>query len=768
MTNNAEQNDIASAQDASTRSASGAARDMGPRGAAGNIGDVGGVEDMVSRGGNHPGDQRPPEEIARRQALLHDRAGRPADSLPLKVTLKAFWRMLLSFWGSKDSRKAWLLLALIISLTGGSVYLATAINSWYKTFWDTIQEYDLPGFKQQLLVFVLLATIHVLVTVYNAYLKSCLAINWRTWLTGKTMQMWLRQDNYFKLQLTDKNTDNPDQRIAEDLNLFVSSTIVLILGTATDLAMMVTFGIVLWDLSSAVDITVWGYQIHLPDGYMCYLALIYAIIGTALTFYLGKPLVRLNFRQQRYEADFRFSLIRVRENSESIALYKGEKEEGQHLDNSFASLVGNYIKLIVCTKRLGFLTLGYAQTAVIFPMLISAPLYFAKIITMGSIMQINSAFGRVQDSLSTLVSNFSSWASWKAVVDRLSLFYLSLEEMEHIQCLPVQHEAPETTASASATTSTAASATAAASTTAASSAASATAAASTTAASTAAAVCSALQLKHLSVQSPVGKTLLTDLSLVLKPGESLLIRGASGCGKSTLLKAIAGIWPYAQGEVSYCSSGSVLFLSQRPYLPQGSLLVAATYPSQVSSDPVTKQEQLAKATFFFNKLGLAHLVANLEQVDSWTHMLSLGEQQRVAIVRALLNRPAILFLDEATSAMDEQNESFVYDYLRKELPETTIISVGHRSTLLSKHDLVLSYQGHSSGDIAAATPAATPAATQAATPAAAAEASAAKASAAEAPAPASASASVSHGAYTLTTTAALLAELKTQQELRTE
>ena len=229
---------------------------------------------------------------------------------------------------------------------------------------DTIQNYDIDGFKQKLVVFATLASIHVLVTVYNAYLQSCLAINWRKWLTGKTMDRWLSNDNYYKLQLTDKKTDNPDQRIAEDLNLFVSSTIGLILGTATDLAMMVTFGIVLWNLSSAVDITVLGYELSLPDGYMCYLALLYAIIGTYLTFYLGKPLVKLNFRQQRYEADFRFSLIRVRENSESISMYKGEEEENKYLRHSFSDLVTNYIKLIVCTKRLGFLTLGYAQTAV--------------------------------------------------------------------------------------------------------------------------------------------------------------------------------------------------------------------------------------------------------------------------------------------------------------------------------------------------------------------------------------------------------------------
>lgn len=561
---------------------------------------------------------------------------RGIDSLPLKVTLKAFFLMLKSYWGCKDSIKSWILLVVIISLTSGSVYIATSINSWYKEFWDTIQNYDIDGFKHQLIIFVILASIHVVVSVYNAYLKSCLAINWRTWLTGKTMTRWLESDNYYKLQLADKNTDNPDQRIAEDLNMFVSSTIVLIIGTATDLAMMISFGVVLWQLSSAVDITIMGMSIHLPDGYMCYLALLYAILGTALTFYLGKPLVKLNFRQQRYEADFRFSLIRVRENSESIALYKGEEEENKYLRQSFSDLVANYIKLIVCTKRLGFLTLGYSQTAVIFPMLISAPLYFAKIITMGSIMQISSAFGRVQDSLSTLVSNFTSWASWKSVVDRLALFYLSMEEVEKLRCIAIEKNATK------------------------------------------------LEVRDLQIKSPRDKLLLEHVNLDLSSGESLLIRGASGCGKSTLIKALAGIWPYTQGQVRYLNEAKVLFLSQKPYLPQGSLRLAASYPSAPIEDGRTEQ--------FFKLVGLEHLIPHLDEVDTWSHILSLGEQQRVAIVRALLNQPDMLFLDEASSAMDEQSESLVYDLLNQYLPQCIMISVGHRSTLIAKHKLVLTYQ----------------------------------------------------------------------------
>lgn len=600
----------------------------------------------------------------------HDKAApnkRTADSLPLKVTLKAFWRMLISYWGCKDSLPAWLLLGAIVTLTGGSVYLATRFNSWYKAFWDTIQEYNLDGFKMQLMMFAILATIHVCITVYNAYLRSCLAIRWRTWLTGKTMDHWLKSRNYYKLQLLDRNTDNPDQRIADDLNLFVSATIGLIIGTGSDIATLFTFGYVLWGLSNAVDVTVMGHTISLPDGYMLYLALAYAVLGTLFTFLLGKPLVKLNFRQQRYEADFRFSLIRVRENSESVALYQGEKQENIYLRQSFGQLVQNYIRLIVCTKRLGFFTLGYAQTAVLFPILIAAPLYFTKVITIGSIMQISAAFSQVQSSLSTLISNFTDWASWKAVVDRLSLFHMSMEEVEQVNCLEIKKDKP------------------------------------------------CFEVNDLEVQSPQGELLLADLKLSLNEGEALLIRGPSGCGKSTLVKALAGIWPYAAGDVHYKKDAKSLFLSQRPYIPQGTLRVAAYYPEALplNKDNEADKSDLMKLDFgklnheevaklidkeesdrlehYFKLVGLEHLIPMLDTKDTWSHILSLGEQQRIAVVRALLNKPDLLFMDEASSAMDEALEELVYDLLRKELNKTTIISVGHRSTLLSKHDVILTY-----------------------------------------------------------------------------
>lgn len=556
------------------------------------------------------------------------------DSLPLKYSIRAFFKIAVPYWKTRDSLVSWILLGLIIALTTGAIYLATAFNSWYKSFWDTIQNYDVPGFKHYLLMFVILATIHVVVSVYNAYLRSRLAIRWRRWLTDHVMHEWLSDDAYYKMQLADRNTENPDQRISEDLNAFVSNSISLLLGTATDLAMIGTFGVVLWDLSHSVTLTLWNDDtITLPDGYLLYLAIVYALAGTVFTFLFGRPLVKLNFRQQRYEADFRFSLIRVRENSESISLYKGEREEERILSARFKDVVVNYIKLITCTKRLGFFTLSYAQLAVIFPILVAAPMYFAKIITMGSIMQISSAFGRVQDSLSTLIDNFTSWAAFKADIDRLALYFDSMEAADRVHCLEPEKDG------------------------------------------------AVFKVEALEVRTPAQQQLCRELSMKLNSGDRLLIRGRSGCGKSTLIKTIAGIWPYASGNVNFPEKASTLFLSQRPYLPLGTLRQAAAYPGTPEQDGRVEQ--------YLDLLGLSRLKEYLDVDDNWSQSLSLGEQQRIAVIRALLLKPDVVFLDEASSAMDEQSEKVAYTLLSENLPSSIIVSVGHRSTLRAFHNLTL-------------------------------------------------------------------------------
>ena len=579
------------------------------------------------------------EEQRRKDPALEDRL-HGSDSLPLLLSIRSFFRIAVPYWKSRDSIRAWILLALIIGLTAGAIWIATAINSWYKAFWDTIQNYDIPGFKHQLLIFVILASIHVVVSVYNAYLRSRLAIRWRRWLTEKVMGEWLSDDAYYRMQLVDRKTENPDQRISEDLNSFVSGTISLLLGTASDLAMIGTFGVVLWDLSHSVTLTLWNdAKITLPDGYLLYLAIVYAVGGTALTFLFGKPLVKLNFRQQRREADFRFSLVRIRENSESVSLYHGEDEEGRILGSRFRALVSNYLKLIACEKRLGFFTLGYAQLAVIFPILVAAPMYFAKIITMGSIMQISSAFGRVQDSLSTVINNFSSWASFKADVDRLALFFDSMARADAVKCLKPEEKG------------------------------------------------GSFKALGLEVRTPQGQVLCPGISLELKPGDRLLVRGRSGCGKSTLVRAIAGIWPFAEGSITYPANARALFLSQRPYLPLGTLREACCYPGKPADVQKGEVERWLEA------LGLGAFIGRLDQEDNWAQILSLGEQQRVAIARALLQKPGLLILDEATSALDPALEERACTLLARELPKAIVVSVGHRPSLARFHNLSLDCDG---------------------------------------------------------------------------
>ena len=559
---------------------------------------------------------------------------------PVKHLWSNFWRLLKPYWVSPEGRKGWLLLVVVLCLMAGTVYLSKQFNEWYNSFWNALQNYDLPGVTRYLLLFCVLATFHVAVSVYLSYYQQMLSIKWRQWLTQHVMTTWLNKGNYYRLQLTDKKTDNPDQRIAEDVNQFVSNTLDLSLGILRDIAMLFTFITVLWTLSTPLDFTLLGHAIHLPQGYMVWLALGYAIAGTALTFFIGRPLVGLTFSQQRLEADFRYALIRLRENAESVALYKGEQEEDKVLDLRFSNVVKNYFQLMRRRKKIGFFVLGYNQTAVIFPILVSLPSYFAKVIQIGGIMQISGAFGHVLDSLSTLVNNYTALAQWKAVVDRLATFQKGMDYAEQLPSIQPERVGEQ------------------------------------------------LRLHDLKVNHPLNGALMQAANWQLNPGESLLIQGPSGCGKSTLMRTLAGLWPFAQGSVDYPAEGSVLFLSQKPYLPLGTLREALCYPLSPQPDEVLLP--------LLEQVGLGAFVSRLDAHDLWSHMLSVGEQQRVAFARALLVKPALLFMDEASSALDEQSEAHLYGLLKSQLPHSILVSVGHRSTLQPFHTRLLRWQegGH--------------------------------------------------------------------------
>ena len=557
------------------------------------------------------------------------------ESLRLRQTVSAFFKIAVPYWKTKESIPGWLQFIGILIFTGITIYLAKMFNDWYKEFWDNVQNYNMNGFYGGLYLFLFLATLHVVNVVYKSYVVSALSIRWRKWLTVNFTKRYLDDSTYYRLQLTDQKTDNPDQRIAEDLNTFVTLTIGIIVRLITSSAMLVTFAIILWGLSSRVEgVTVAGFTFNLPDGYLFYLALIYAVCGTLITFIIGKPLALLHFRQQRFEADYRYSLIRLRENGEAVALYKGEKEENGRLNGYFGDVVKNYICLINRTKALEFFTFGCDQLAVIFPILVASPLYFAKLITIGSLMQINSAFGQVYNSLSVIMSLFPELATWKAVIDRLALFEKSMAASMKLPKPDICFEGTQ------------------------------------------------VILNGLTVTKPDGSCLINKLDLKLNPGSHLLIKGESGVGKSTLLRAIAGIWPYSSGSVSLPAGAKVLFLSQKPYMPLGTLAQTICYPSTAIDDTSVLEKLLTD-------VGLDYLVPQLNVEDQWGMVLSLGEQQRIAFLRAMINEPDVIFMDEVTSAMDEPNERKLYASLQQTLKKSIMISVGHRSTLESMHDVIL-------------------------------------------------------------------------------
>ena len=552
--------------------------------------------------------------------------------------LRGFWQLFKGYWSSPEKWKARGLLASVIALNLIMVYLLVRINDWYRIFYDALQAYDWDSFWPLIGEFTALAFIYIVIAVYAVYLRQMLTINWRTWMTEQYLARWMHGQVYYRLQILRSDTDNPDQRISEDINQFVSLTLTLLVGILKQLTTLGAFAVVLWNLSGVVTVPI-GTAEFTIYGYMFWLSLLYSGLGTYFVHVVGKKLIRLNFDQQRYEADFRFSMMRVRENSESIAFYRGEMAEGVGFKERFANVIKNYWGLMRRTKLLNFYVNGYAQLAIIFPLIMAAPRYYAGEIALGGLMQTLSAFGRVQDALSFFVESYSSIAELAAVIQRLSGFTEHMEESAQVKSDIMCAEGTS----------------------------------------------DALVLQKLSVALPDGAPLLTACTLTLPRGSHTLVTGASGAGKSTLLRTLAGLWPYGSGAIELPAGAKRLFLPQRPYLVLGSLRRALSYP-RTAAAPDTEIARILKL------VGLEHFAARLDDVDDWSRILSLGEQQRLAFARILLIRPDWIFLDEATSALDEPRERTLYELLHQELPAASIISVGHRSTLFVLHDTELHLQ----------------------------------------------------------------------------
>ena len=550
-----------------------------------------------------------------------------------------FWHLFRGYWNSEHKWKARGLLAFVIGLNFFGVYLLVRLNSWYNEFYNALQQYQVDSFWPLVGEFTGLAMLYIVIAVYAIYLRQAVQIKWRTWLTDKYLSRWLKGQVYYRLQVQNSDTDNPDQRISEDINQFVNLSLQLLIGFLKQLTTLVAFGVVLWNLSGAFTLNLGGQDIVIY-GYMFWFSFVYSGIGTVCAHLVGRKLIGLNFEQQRFEADFRFNMMRVRENSESIAFYGGENAENKGFHERFAKVISNFWQLMKQTKILNFYVNGYAQLAVIVPLILAAPQYFAGAIALGGLMQTVSAFGRVQDALSYFVESYDSIAQLAAVVKRLDTFTEHMERAEMVENGVRPQTADDTE----------------------------------------------LRVEDLRVQLPDSRVLLENCSLTLPAGSRLLVTGSSGCGKSTLLRTLAGIWPYGKGKLSLQKNSRLLFLPQKPYLPLGSLRRALYYPGTAAGSDAALQAVLVK-------VGLEKIVTRLDEVDDWSRILSLGEQQRLAFARVLLQKPDWVFLDEATSALDEPREAEVYELLKKELPQMGVVSVGHRSTLYAQHEQELKLAG---------------------------------------------------------------------------
>ncbi len=546
--------------------------------------------------------------------------------------LGKIWQLSTPYWKSEEKWQAWGLLAAIVALTLGNVYLLVELNDWNRQFFNMLEQKAEGDFLPLMQYFCFLAAVFIVVSIYRTYLQQMLEMRWRIWLSRQYLKEWMGNQVYYRLELENLGTDNPDQRIAEDMRLFTSGTLSLGLGLMRECVTLASFVAILWSVSG--PITLFGIEIA---GYMVWAALIYAVAGSVLTHYVGRKLIGLNFHQERLEADFRFNLVRLREHAEGVALYRGEATEQAGLLTRLDHIRENWWALMFYTKRLGAFTIGYSQVAVVFPYFVAGHRYFSGAITLGGLSQIASAFGQVQSSLSWFVDSYTQLANWRASVDRLLTFHKAVERASG-ETIARQADRDSVPGAA------------------------------------------AIGSSALDLALPGGRVVLSNAAFELPRGARVLLTGPSGSGKSTLFRAIAGIWPFASGRIRVPAGASLLFLPQKPYIPIGTLRDALAYPATGGSFPdADLREALAKVQ-------LDRFADRLDETGNWSLSMSGGEQQRLAICRALLHKPDWVFLDEATSALDEPSEHRAYTVLREALPHSAIVSIAHRPAVAAFHE----------------------------------------------------------------------------------
>lgn len=545
---------------------------------------------------------------------------------------RQFLRISAAYFNPRVSLLPLVWLAVIVFMTLFAVRMNILFSFWYNGFYSAMQSLDAAAFWRMLGLFGILATVHVARALINFYLQQSFQIRWRTWLTHVLIERWLSRQAYYRSQFVPSNADNPDQRIQQDVESFVGSTLSLSMGLLDAVVSLFAFTIILWNLSGVLEVFGW----EIPRA-MVFAVYLYVIVATVFALKIGRPLIQLNFLNEKLNANFRYALMRLREYGESIAFYRGEKVERVALMRRFREVIANVWAIIFRSLKFQGFNLAVSQAAVVFPFIVQAPRLLSKQITLGDVMQTAESFSQVQNALSFIRTSYDNFAGYRAVINRLSGF---LESMEATKKLPGAHIETDD---------------------------------------------ELFSVDSLSVRTPAGQLLVEDLTLTVPTQASILIRGKSGVGKTTLLRALAGLWPHTDGNVRRPAGKQALFLPQKPYLPLGTLRAALYYPTSARHDPQTAE--------ILQRCQLGHLVKALDEEDDWSRRLSLGEQQRLAVGRVLLNRPRIVFLDEASSAMDEGLEHAMYELLRESLPETIMVSVGHRSTLVEFHTRELELLG---------------------------------------------------------------------------
>lgn len=568
------------------------------------------------------------------------------DKLDLNAHHYDIWGLIKIYWRSSHRLRAYLSYGFVLLLTISLVGLDVFFNYWYNHFYDALQAYNKAAVIKLLMVFFGVAFFYIIVAVYRYYVSQLFCLRWRKWLTEQLVTRWLQKRSYYLIENFDENTDNPDQRIQEDVGALVNSSLDLSLGLISAFTTFFAFIYILWQLSGILRIPLGPFGTITIHGYLVWVSLIYAGLGTFFTFKIGKPLVALNFEQQRREATFRYAAMDLRTHAEHVALYRGEEHQKGILNGLFSRVLDNWYLIILRQKLLLWFTAGYNQTSVVLPLIVALPNYFDKVFLLGGLIQSLQAFGRVQDSLSFIVNSYTSIAQWQATGRRLTTFVNHMNEVDanakRLDRLKLVEENKPM-----------------------------------------------IGLEEVSIQTPRGEALLANIKEQFDHQKNYLIKGISGIGKSTLVRAIAGIWPYAQGRIELPQGQSIMYLPQKPYMPIGTLAEAILFPDK------EHPEMVAQLDTVMHLCHLDHLIPRLEETASWSEQLSPGEQQRVAFARVLLHKPDWVFLDESTSMLDIANEKYLYQMLKEKLPKCSIVSVGHRPTLDAYHDVVIDMEKYS-------------------------------------------------------------------------